>query len=135
MCNCDDDLVISDVIAHASMIGSSKNVFERTTIYDTSQCFHDDYFNQTIPVAEEMATLARTQITRLSTNDDFKSNTLYADVHVSSIHNGPVKIYDKLSIESLNTCGLKRKTDYPEFQNLINQYDVFFLHRRTETGQ
>ena len=128
MRNCDDDLVISDIIAHASMIDSSENVFERTTIYDTSQCFHDDHFNQTIPVAEEMATLTRTQITRLSTNHDFKSNTLYADV--ASIHNGPV--YDKLSIGSLNTCGLKR--DYPEFQNLINQYDVF-LHRRIETGQ
>ena len=35
------------------MIDSSENVFKRTTIYDTSQCFHDDYFNQTIPVAEE----------------------------------------------------------------------------------
>ena len=80
-----------------------------------------------------MTTLTRTQITRLSTNDDFKSNTLYADA--SSIHNGPVKIYDKLSIRSLNTCGLKCKTDYPEFQNLINQYDGFFLHRRIETGQ
>ena len=84
-------------------------MFERTTIYDTSQCFHDDYFNQTTPVEVEMTTLTRTQITRLSTNDDFKSNTLYADV--SSTHNGPVKIYDKLSIGRLNTCGLKRKTD------------------------
>ena len=31
------------------------------------------------------------------------------------------------SIGSLNTCGLKRKTDYPEVQNLINQYDVVFF--------
>ena len=38
-----------------------------------------------------------------------------------------MKIYDKLPIGSLNTCGLKRKTDYPEFQNLSNQYDVFCI--------
>ena len=34
VCNCDDDLVISDIIAHASMTDSSENVFKRTTIYD-----------------------------------------------------------------------------------------------------
>lgn len=44
-----------------------------------------------------------------------------------SIHNGPVKMYNNLSIGSLNVCGLKRRSDYPEFQDLMNQFDVLCI--------
>lgn len=109
VCNCDDTLVISDV-------------FDRETIHDNLQFFKSDYLNQTLPAKEELITLSRPQIRRMSTGNSCDSNTLYASVQ--NICKGPVKLYDKLSIGSLNTCGLKRKTEYPEFQSLIKQYDI-----------
>ena len=109
MCYCDDTLVISDV-------------FDRETIHDNSQRFKIDYLNQTLPGKEELITLSRPQIRSMSTGNTCDSNTLYASVQ--NICKGPVKLYDKLSIGSLNTCGLKRKTEYPEFQSLIKQYEA-----------
>ncbi|MCG7875884.1 MAG: reverse transcriptase family protein [Candidatus Thiodiazotropha endolucinida] len=37
------------------------------------------------------------------------------------------RICDKLVIGCLNTCGLKRRTEYPEFQNLLDQHDILCI--------
>ena len=96
-----------------------------TCLIENSQRFNCDYLNQTLQAKEELITLSRPQIKRMSTGNSCDFNTLYASVQ--NICKGPVKLYDKPSIGSLNTCGLKRKTEYPEFQSLFKQYDIFCI--------
>ena len=55
-------------------------------------------------------------------NKHLQSNT----TEINEIESAKTNAYGKqLLIGTLNVCGLKRRSLYPEFVDLINKYDIF----------
>ena len=56
----------------------------------------------------------------------FVNNSISSDNTLSDkAYNLKTYSLKNISIASLNVCGLKRRLEYPEFQELVNNFEVF----------
>lgn len=63
MWNCVNFDVISDTSANETTINSHDNIFEKATIYETSEYTYEGYFNQPVLIADETCIITCPQIT------------------------------------------------------------------------
>ena len=59
-----------------------------------------------------------------SLGDEHQNEYSYSTDFSSNDKNTNV-LNEKLTLASLNVCGLKRRLMYPEFKKLVNKYDIF----------
>ena len=108
---------ISDNSTNYISNNSHNSFYDRDTICDTSQNVCEDYYNATIFAAETVSSSNQFDVN--SPNIDNGQTNLIDDYKSKYTQNDATNISNKFVIGSLNTCGLKRRTEYPEFQSLI----------------
>ena len=116
---------ISDNSTNYISNNSHNSFYDRDTICDTSQNVCEDYYNATIFAAETVSSSNQFDVN--SPNIDNGQTNLIDDYKSKYTQNDATNISNKFVIGSLNTCGLKRRTEYPEFQSLIDRYDILCI--------
>ena len=119
VCDCNfannNYISISDSSTNYISNNSYNSFYDRDTIYDTSQNVCEDYYHATILAADTVSLSNQFDVNSLNINNG--QTNLIDDDKSKYTRKDATNINDKFDIGSLNTCGLKRWTEYPEFQS------------------